>query len=82
MPMKRLYWKRLTTRTLAFQNEKQAPGHKSSKERLTAMCCSNASGTHKLTPVVIGKAKRPRSFKGTVASSLPIHSFKLYRTAF
>ncbi|PNF43064.1 Jerky protein homolog-like [Cryptotermes secundus] len=70
-----LYWKCLPTRTLAFQNERQAPGHKSSKERLTVLCCSNASGTHKLIPVVIGKAKRPRSFKGTVASSLPIHYF-------
>jgi hypothetical protein len=39
------------------------------------MCCSNASGTHKLKLAVIGKANKQRSFKGTEASKLPVHYF-------
>lgn len=70
-----LYWKCLPTRTLAFERERQAPGHKTSKERVTIMSCSNVTGTHKLRLVVIGKAKKPRSFKGTRAENLPVHYF-------
>ena len=32
-------------------------GQKSSKERITIGLCSNASGTHKLKPIVIAKCK-------------------------
>jgi len=67
-----LYWKCLPTKTLASMKEKSAPGHKSSKERITVMCCGNASGTHKMKLVVIGKAKKPRSFKGTEIKNLPV----------
>lgn len=67
-----LYWKCLPTKTLASMREKSAPGHKSSKERITVMCCGNASGTHKMKLLVIGKAKKPRSFKGTEMKNLPV----------
>lgn len=67
-----LYWKCLPSRTLASEAEKRAPGHKSSKERVTVMPCANASGTHKLKLLVIGKAKKPRSFKGTEVT-LPVN---------
>lgn len=67
-----LFWKCMPTKTLAFQTERGAPGHKSSKERLTVMCCANASGTYKLKLCVVGKAKNPRSFKGTAKSNLPV----------
>ncbi|XP_056648741.1 jerky protein homolog-like [Diorhabda sublineata] len=65
----------LPSKTLAAQCEKSAPGHKSSKERLTVMICSNASGTHKLKLTVIGKAKKPRSFKGTDVKRLPCNYY-------
>lgn len=64
-----LYWKCLPSKTLAFQKEKSAPGHKSSKERLTITTCSYFTGSKKLQLVVIGKAKKPRSFKGTEAKT-------------
>lgn len=66
-----LFWKMLPSKTLAAQSEKSAPGHKSSKERLTIMTCSNATGSHKIKLTVIGKAKKPRSFKGTEMKYLP-----------
>lgn len=67
-----LYWKCLPTRTLASEHEKQAPGAKPSKERITLMLCANAAGTHRLKLAVIGKAKKPRSFKGTRGTNLPV----------
>ncbi|XP_058127638.1 tigger transposable element-derived protein 2-like [Anopheles coustani] len=67
-----LYWKCLPKKTLAAGNEKSAPGFKEPKERLTVMCCSNASGIHKLKPVVIGKSKKPRAFKNIVVGDLPV----------
>lgn len=70
-----LFWKCLPTRTLAFQSEQKVSGHKSSKERITIMSCSNAAGNHKLRLLVIGKSKKPRSFKGTRAENLPVDYF-------
>lgn len=70
-----LYWKCLPSKTLAAEHERSAPGHKASKERLTVMCCSNANGTHKLKLLVIGKANKPRSFKGTRAVNMPVHYY-------
>eukprot|EP00102_Acyrthosiphon_pisum_P019793 XP_016657003.1 PREDICTED: jerky protein homolog-like [Acyrthosiphon pisum] len=66
-----LFWKMLPSKTLAAQSEKSAPGHKSSKERLTIMTYSNATGSHKIKLTVIGKAKKPRSFKGREMKYLP-----------
>ena len=37
-------------------------GKKKSKERLTVALCANATGTHKIKPLVIGKSKKPRCF--------------------
>jgi hypothetical protein len=59
-----LYWKGLPTRTLVFEREKCAPGHKSSEERLTVICCGNASGNHKLKLVAIGKLEKNAIVQG------------------
>ncbi|GFS71424.1 tigger transposable element-derived protein 1 [Trichonephila clavipes] len=39
-----LYWKRLPNRTYIAKDEKTASGHKASKDRVTLLLCSNASG--------------------------------------
>lgn len=57
-----LYWKTIPDKTLASELERTAPGSKISKERITFMPCANASGTHKLPLLVIGKAQKPRAF--------------------
>ncbi|PRD35490.1 UNVERIFIED_CONTAM: Jerky-like protein [Trichonephila clavipes] len=43
--------------------------HSSSKEGVTSMVCANASGTHSLPLLVIGKSKKPCCFKNV--SCLP-----------
>ncbi|GBL73753.1 Jerky -like [Araneus ventricosus] len=50
-----LNFKRLLSKSLVSRNEKSAPGFKQNKERLTAMCCSNESGKHKLRLLMIRK---------------------------
>jgi hypothetical protein len=76
------YWKGSPTRTLVFERQNCIPGHKSSKEWLTVMCCGNTTGSHKLKLVVNGKTKESLSFKGTVKlKSPPPPVFQLYYTA-
>ncbi|KAI5929461.1 jerky protein homolog [Manis javanica] len=41
-----------------------APGVKQNKDRLTVLMCANATGSHKIKPLVIGKCSGPRAFKG------------------
>ena len=40
-----------------------------SKARLTVMLCTNATGSYKMRPYVIGKAERPRCFGKTFKTS-------------
>jgi hypothetical protein len=65
-----LFWKVLPMKTLVHEKEKSAPGRKISKERITFMPCANASGSHKLKLLVLGKANKPRTFKN--CSNLPV----------
>lgn len=58
-----LFWKMLPDKTLVHSKERMAPGRKMCKERVTFLCCANATGSHKLKMVVIGKSKTPRCFK-------------------
>lgn len=39
-----LYWKALPSKTLASRKEEKAPGYKVSKERVTILACSSATG--------------------------------------
>ncbi|ELU11777.1 hypothetical protein CAPTEDRAFT_60213, partial [Capitella teleta] len=51
-------------------------GKKKSKERITVALCANATGSEKLKPLVIGRAKRPRCFtKGYCPSSYVDYKF-------
>ncbi|XP_031344576.1 jerky protein homolog-like [Photinus pyralis] len=58
-----LYWKLLPDKTYVALHEKTAPGLKIAKQRVTFLGCLNATGSHRLTPLLIGKAKSPRAFK-------------------
>ena len=62
----------LPDKTLAAAFEKSADGRKESKDRVTLNLCSNASGSIKVKPLLIGKAKKPRCFKFIDLASLPV----------
>ncbi|XP_045137188.1 tigger transposable element-derived protein 1-like [Portunus trituberculatus] len=55
-----LIWKRMPDRTYIAKEEKSAPGHKASKERLTLLFGRNAAGDFKLKPLVVYQAENPR----------------------
>lgn len=59
-----LFYRLLPHKTFVAACEKTAPGEKVKKDRITFMLCCNATATHKLKPLVIGKAKKPRCFVG------------------
>lgn len=59
-----LFYKMLPNKTFVAAHEKTAPGRKVSKERVTFLLCANATGEHKITPLLIGKSKNPRAFRG------------------
>lgn len=58
-----LYHKSLPEKTLALKSEKSASGFKANKERITIMNCANASGSHKIPLLMIGKSAKPRCFR-------------------
>ncbi|GFY34280.1 tigger transposable element-derived protein 1 [Trichonephila clavipes] len=67
------YWKKLPNRTYIAKDEKTASGHKASKDRVTLLLYSNASGDRMLKPLLINKSLRPRALKGKDLKQLPVH---------
>ncbi|KAG5861026.1 hypothetical protein JTB14_032400 [Gonioctena quinquepunctata] len=67
-----LFWRVMPNKTFVSCNEKDVPGRKVSKERVTILPCANAAGTHALKMVVIGKSNKPRAFKNI---DLPVHYY-------
>ena len=65
-----LNFKALPKKNLPSKKEKNAPGFKMSKERVTVLVCSNAAGTYILSLMVIGKLAKPRAFKNLNIKSL------------
>ncbi|XP_048193162.1 jerky protein homolog-like [Perognathus longimembris pacificus] len=70
-----LFWKCLPARTSVIKGQCAVPRHRSLEERVTVMCCANATGLHKLKLCVVGRAKKPRSFKSTDTVNLPVSYF-------
>jgi len=68
-----LYWKKMPSRTYIAKSEQTASGFKVSKDRVTILLCSNASGDRILKPLVINRAIRPRAMKGKDIKKLPVH---------
>ena len=65
-----LFFRTLPSKTMAFKGENCAGG-KISKERLTVLLCVNMIGEFE-KPLIIGKAAKPRCFKGIDLSKLNV----------
>jgi len=63
-----LFFRLMPDKTFEFK-DKKCHGGKLSKDRLTALVCSNTSGNDKLPILIIGKSLNPRCFKNV--KSLP-----------
>ena len=66
-----LFFKVLPDRTLNHKG-RRCTGGKLSKERVTILLRTNATGTHKVKPLVIGRSENPRCFRGVRKSLLPV----------
>uniref|UniRef100_K9IM47 Putative tigger transposable element-derived n=1 Tax=Desmodus rotundus TaxID=9430 RepID=K9IM47_DESRO len=66
-----LFWKAMPENTQPSRRDIYLPGRKINKERLSALLCANADGTHKLKSIIIGKSKLPKSVKEDT-SRLPV----------
>ena len=63
----------MPNRTFISKNEKTAPGFKVSKDRVTLLLCSNASGDYMTKPMLIYRSLNPRALKGINKNALPVH---------
>ncbi|CAG8810516.1 6386_t:CDS:2, partial [Gigaspora margarita] len=63
-----LFYRMLPNQTLA---KRPVARSKQDKSRVTVLLAANATGSHKLQPLVIGYSKKPRSFSGINLSQLP-----------
>jgi len=70
-----LFFKCLPDRTFILKRE-TCSGGKQSKERITILLGSNMSGSEKIKPLIIGKSKKPRCFKGVKSFPLDYESNK------
>ena len=68
-----LWWKKMPSRTFISRNERRAPGFKVSKDRITLLLCSNASGDFITKPMFINKSLNPRCMKGNNKNNLPVY---------
>ncbi|KAG8235509.1 hypothetical protein J437_LFUL015743 [Ladona fulva] len=70
-----LYWKGAPEELIAFEKKEQTNGSKAAKERITVMCCSNATGQHKLKVLAIVKLKKSRLFKDSDLCEFPVECY-------
>ncbi|XP_038611499.1 jerky protein homolog-like [Tachyglossus aculeatus] len=70
-----LFWRRLPSKALRGEGEPGGPAPEGPKDRITVMCCANATGFHKLKLCVVGRAKKPPAFAQAAASNLLVSYF-------
>ncbi|XP_043465305.1 jerky protein homolog-like [Leptopilina heterotoma] len=68
-----LNFRMMPSKTLASREKAAAPGYKKNNKRVTILACSNASGTHKLPLMCIGKSAKPRAIKHIKPEALPVY---------
>ncbi|XP_069192076.1 tigger transposable element-derived protein 7-like [Procambarus clarkii] len=64
-------WKCLQNNTLASRLDESVPGRKVNKEKVSAMLCANADGSHRTKSAIVGKSKNPRALKNLM-NKLPV----------
>nr|XP_060616419.1 tigger transposable element-derived protein 1-like isoform X2 [Anolis sagrei ordinatus] len=67
-----LLWKKMLERIYILKEENSPPGYQASKDRLTLLLGSNASGDLKLKPLVVHHSLNPRALHNVTKTSLPV----------
>ena len=68
-----IYWKILLNYAFASLTEKSAEGFKDNKDHFTALFCANASGSHRIPLLIIGKSAKPRDLKNLITGKGKLH---------
>ena len=76
-----LVWRVLPTNTQATRAMGEVRGRKLDKARLSALLGGNADGSHRLKPVIVGKAAKPRALKD-IMDRLPVHYYNSHNAWF
>lgn len=71
-------WQSLVNMTLALSTEAEVAGRKEHKERITVLFCFNASGSHWLPLLGIGKSCTPRCLKNLVTPNMNEKRLKIF----
>lgn len=66
-----LYFRATPDGSLTYRHE-QIMGSKKAMDRVTVLCCCNATGSDKRKLLLIGKAMKPRCFKNINRDNLPV----------
>jgi hypothetical protein len=66
-----LFYRTVPDKTVVYAKD-DAHGMKKKKDRVTILLCANADGTDKRKPLMIGKSKMPRCFKGKDMDKLDV----------
>ena len=74
-----LYWRTPPSKTLATGS---VIGRKKSKDRITVLLTCNATGDHKLNPLVIHKYKNPHAIRNVIKSTLPVKYIGIVRVGY
>ena len=70
-----LWWRMMPSYSLNSSRVTRASNFKKAKDRVTILGCANASGNHRLPLVFINKSAKPRCFKHTDMTRLPVHYY-------
>lgn len=65
-----LFYRAMPDGSLVYKYEKLV-GSKKALDRITVLCCANMSGSDKRKLLIVGKAAKPRCFKGIAIERLP-----------
>ncbi|XP_067138393.1 tigger transposable element-derived protein 1-like [Centruroides vittatus] len=68
-----LWWKKMPKRTFISKEEDTALGFKASKDCLTLLMCSNASGDHIVKPMLVYKFFNPPVMNNLNKSAFPVY---------
>lgn len=74
-----LLWRKSPSRTFMTEQQRNSSGIKISKDRISLLFCSNASGSLNLKPMMISHSENPRALKNRDKSKLPVHGLPTRR---
>nr|XP_022906052.1 tigger transposable element-derived protein 7-like [Onthophagus taurus] len=76
-----LLWRALPEKNQPFRYYSSTTGSKIGKERISALICATADGSHRLTPVIVGTFHKPRVLKD-IMNFLPVSYYNSQKAWF